>query len=357
MANKQNIIDVDILVKEYLKNQEEDKIREIEVLQRCINISTNDDFKKHLKNEIGELRKVLDSKELQYYTLDTIELIHEYIELLKTPTTFSFMGPKDDSYMLTTEKKRRDIEARYFKIASTYMDIVVESNYPIIIKCENCNNHLIDKNETNILICSECHTEIDLINKQDNTTYADTSRINVATRFVYDRKTHFRECLYNFQGKQQTTIPEQLIDKIRLKLVQYKLNDYDKDGNKTYKRVTKKNIANILKELRMGKHYDHTNLIHKMITGIELPDLSHISDKVIRDFDVLSNTYDKFFKNIDRKNFISTNYVLFQILTNNGYNCNVDDFTVLKTTERKLFHEHVLKTLFEELKWNYTSIF
>ncbi len=36
------------------------------------------------------------------------------------------------------------------------------------------------------------------------------------------------------------------------------------------------------------------------------------------------------------KNFINTQYVLFQLLRKHGYNCNKDDFAVLKPREKSM---------------------
>ncbi len=53
------------------------------------------------------------------------------------------------------------------------------------------------------------------------------------------------------------------------------------------------------------------------------------------DFDKLTEQYDLLFKDIERKKFYKYPICLFQLLRKHGYNCNKDDFAVLKTTERK----------------------
>ena len=59
----------------------------------------------------------------------------------------------------------------------------------------------------------------------------------------------------------------------------------------------------------------------------------------------------------DRKNFINTQYVLFQLLRRHKYMCKKQDFNILKTIDRKSFHDDICKELFEELGWNFTAIF
>ena len=112
-----------------------------------------------------------------------------------------------------------------------------------------------------------------------------------------------------------------------------------------------------LKELGYSKHYENINLIYSNITGKKLDDISHLVDRMIQDFDILSDTYDRKFSDTNRKNFINTQYVLFQLLRKHGHACDKEDFTNLKTVDRKFFHEEMIKKLFQELGWNYVSIF
>ena len=57
------------------------------------------------------------------------------------------------------------------------------------------------------------------------------------------------------------------------------------------------------------------------------------------------------------KNFINTQYVLFQLLRRHKYPCKRADFNILKTIDRKSFHDDVCKSLFEQLGWNFTALF
>ena len=73
-----------------------------------------------------------------------------------------------------------------------------------------------------------------------------------------------------------------------------------------------------------------------------------------------TNLYDiKFRKNkkFTRKNFINTQYVLYQLLRKYNFPCKSSDFNILKTVERKTFHDDICRQLFNELKWNFKAIF
>jgi len=115
-----------------------------------------------------------------------------------------------------------------------------------------------------------------------------------------------------------------------------------------------------LKDTVNSKHYEDVILIYFNITGKKPNDISHLEPNLLDDFDVLTNLYDKKFKRdakFDRKNFINTQYVLFQLLRRHKYMCKKQDFNILKTIDRKSFHDDICKELFEELGWNFTAIF
>ena len=112
-----------------------------------------------------------------------------------------------------------------------------------------------------------------------------------------------------------------------------------------------------LKELGYSKHYENVHLIHYNFTSIKPDDITYLEDKLFDDFNALTELYDKKYKNIDRKNFINTQYVLYQLLRRHRHPCKEEDFVILKTFDRKVFHDEIIKDLFQELGWNSTTYF
>lgn len=112
-----------------------------------------------------------------------------------------------------------------------------------------------------------------------------------------------------------------------------------------------------LKELGYSNHYENVHLIHYNFTLIKPDNISHLEDKLFDDFNILTELYDKRYKNIDRKNFINTQYVLYQLLKRHKHPCKEHDFVILKTFDRKVFHDDIIKNLFQELGWNSNTYF
>ena len=138
------------------------------------------------------------------------------------------------------------------------------------------------------------------------------------------------------------------------------IGDVDTKKEERFYNITKEHVHLFLKELEYTKHYENVNLIHYNITGKKPDDISHLEDRLLYDFDLLTDIYDKQFKNkpgFERKNFINTQYVLYQLLCRYKHNCKKEDFTILKTVDRKSFHDVVAKNIFVILGWNHFPLF
>jgi hypothetical protein len=51
---------------------------------------------------------------------------------------------------------------------------------------------------------------------------------------------------------------------------------------------------------------------------------------------------------------MNTQHILYQLLNNRKHPCKKEDFNMLKTTDRKFFHDEVCADLFQQLGWNYS---
>jgi len=213
----------------------------------------------------------------------------------------------------------------------------------------------------NNYVCMGCGTMLGAV--ASFSSYKDVERVNMSSKYTYDRKIHFRDCINQFQGKQNATIDQAVYNTL---IKQFELHGLLHEGKDMHQRctdITREHIYLFLKETGFSKHYEDIVLIHYMMTGKKPDDLSAFEPNLLDDFDVLTNAYDqKYRKNntadrIDRKNFINTQYVLFQLLRRHKYPCKRQDFNILKTIDRKAFHDDVCKSLFEQLGWNFTALF
>lgn len=129
-----------------------------------------------------------------------------------------------------------------------------------------------------------------------------------------------------------------------------------------YSKITRNHIMMFLKELKYTKHYENVNLIYFTLTNKRVDDISHLEEQLIEDFKELVSLYDELHgkdkeEELDRKNFMNVQYLLFQLLRRHNHPCKIEDFTILKTIDRKLFHDTICKKLFNKLGWKFTPTF
>jgi len=292
-----------------------------------------------------------------YYILKVSPLINRYKEILNTPIKLGFTNGEvvgDKNKALLDEKS--DIINQFITSSQDYTTISFPQSSKkddSDVTCPICNSSVttcvIDCEE--VQTCSKCgyQEELDPI----FSSYLDVNRINVSSKYTYDRTIHFVETINNVQGKQKNVIiPQDVIDKLEIEFEKQHL--LDPDPVKRYSRITKNHIYIFLKVTHYNIYYDNANLIYYMITGKPLMDFSHLEDKLIEDFKIFCIEYEKL--QIQKKHFNYQN-ILYQLLCKNRFPCSPSDFNILKTPDRQMMHNDVIKKIFEPLGWNYTPFF
>lgn len=379
-----DIISIDKKIKDNF-NEETKKLVEYkeklfyleQILQNQNSLSIS--ARKNLQLEYDSLKEKITNietgKSYNFYLMDSITLIDEYKNLLTQTKKIIFFGKNKISSNANKE------------IIKKYLQILKKYNFEHIIssqeECYPKKTKINDKKETKdfkepVYTCDVCNSKKDFI-KVDNTicicencgnqiqtlgttiSYKDVNRVNLSTKYKYERRLHFRDCINQYQGKQNSTISEVIYQKLEHQFYLHKLLVEDcKTNEERFANITKEHIMLFLKELGYTKHYEDVFLIHYKLTGKRPDNIYHLEQKLMDDFDTLSDLYDKKFKHtkrVDRKNFINTQYVLFQLLRKYKHPCKKEDFNILKTLDRKSFHDDICSELFSELGWNFTPFF
>ena len=230
------------------------------------------------------------------------------------------------------------------------------------MKCESCGNDNrymfeIDGCEK---ICLNCGTMERLFITR--ITEFDLIRTNMRKKPVYDQVAYFEKCMMQYQGKQNTKIPDKLLADLQNKF---------KDGISVtgpsgpcgaFKgRVTRDKIIRFLKELQYKKQSKNVNLIYFELTQEHIDDISHLEHVVVDDLETLLELYKRIYiedesKVLCRQNFLNVPSLLFQILRNRDHPCEMSNFNILKTSNSMKYHNDVSRNLFEELGWKFTPI-
>lgn len=312
---------------------------------------------------------------LKYFNVDVAPLIEKYHTLNNQVVIIPFFNT-NKKHLKEHAIKKEVIQKEFIQKLKDYTSLknfeFMMKNYAFVPRsspppclCGNKTEFIRDEDRA---VCAICSTEQSLIS--NTSSFSDVGRVNMASKYTYNRKVHFRDCIIQYQGKQKTHIPEEIYTILEVKLMEKKMinNEYN-DRLKRFEKVTRIMVLDILKELEskdIKKFYDDIVLIHHTLTGQPCDNIEYLEDSLLDDFDKLTETYDNLYTNDSiedegsknkiskRKNFINAQFVLYQLLRKHGHPCNEMDFLTLKTSERKRFHHTICKELFNILGWKYS---
>ncbi|CCV01982.1 DNA binding/packing protein [Invertebrate iridescent virus 22] len=312
---------------------------------------------------------------LKYFNVDVAPLIEKYHTLNNQVVIIPFFNT-NKKHLKEHAIKKEVIQKEFIQKLKDYTSLknfeFMMKNYAFVPRsspppclCGNKTEFIRDEDRA---VCAICSTEQSLIS--NTSSFSDVGRVNMASKYTYNRKVHFRDCIIQYQGKQKTHIPEEIYTILEVKLMEKKIinNEYN-DRLKRFEKVTRIMVLDILKELEskdIKKFYDDIVLIHHTLTGQPCDNIEYLEDSLLDDFDKLTETYDNLYTNDSveeegsknkiskRKNFINAQFVLYQLLRKHGHPCNEMDFLTLKTSERKRFHHTICKELFNILGWKYS---
>lgn len=328
------------------------------------------DLKPHVVTMMSKARHTLANKiddieqniSRDFYNSKSNQLIVSYREMLNTAIKRSFIK-KTNVQDVRVEKKRK-IVREYLTIAQEYWDVDFPSENPSVtfhhVSCDKCGNTKKEDfqiTDENVYTCQTCFSQQTVM--RNTPSWSDIGRVNISQKYVYDRRVHYRDCILQYQGKQNCTIsPKVYTDLAEHLEIHGALNGSIGDSQQyRYKNVTKRLLRDFLSELGYNKHYENIHLIHSILTGIKPDDISHLEEVLMDEFDQLTTVYDEDFKDLDRKSFVSTQCVLYQSLCKHGHPCKQSDFNIIKTPERKWEHDDILRHCFSRLGWSYIGLY
>jgi hypothetical protein len=364
-----DIILIDNKIQQYFLEEASKIDKYKETLRELDLLINSDDICGSIKNKIVEEHKICKERiedliimtSYNFYIVESVPIIESYKKILRTPVKISFFSIPE---LASPNEQKENLISEYIQVAKKYLkniDIDIDfTQKPKKVVCDNCNSKKVITSENIFLICQDCGYEKDLNGAK--ISYKDISRTTIVQKYTYERRSHFRDCINQYQGKQNCKLDTDVYEDLEREFEKHNMLAGSKDVPKEtrYKNVELDHIILFLKELGYDKQYDNAKYIYSIITGYKWPDLSHLEDQLMSDFDVLVNAYVKKYKyenKIARKSFMNIQYVLFQLLNKNKYPCKKEDFNILKTNDRKTFHDDIAKSLFEELGWNHVALF
>jgi|TARA_B110000046_G_scaffold67419_2_gene75433 hypothetical protein len=353
----QNILTVDNQHNEKMKHFqtiEENSIPKLEERKQKIlaklKKTNNNDIETTLKmqDELGIIKKqIRDYKdEKRKYLLNNVELVFQYFEKKKElsggGTKAKILHSFFDKYVSQSKDTSTDINTiqQYFtNIDDKYIDI---DNYKISQEeCKRCNGELIAVETEGVKICNKCSVRIPYIIVHEKPSFKEPPK--EVCFYAYKRINHFREILAQFQAKETTQIPEEVLTNIISQI---------KKERTSITELTNKRAKEILKKLGYNKYYEHIPFIKEKL-GIKPPIMStELEDKLCSLFMDIQRPYATHCPD-DRVNFLNYYYVLYKICELLGEVSFLPFFPMLKDPVKRIEQDEIWKKICAELKWEY----
>jgi hypothetical protein len=192
-------------------------------------------------------------------------------------------------------------------------------------------------------MCTECGaTEYILGNEVG---FKEEQEIEKTIVYSYKRENHFNEWISQFQAKESTSVPDEVLNQLRFEFKKQKIKDLSE--------ITHEKVKGLLKKLDKSKYYEHVPYIATILNGIQPPTMPQaLEDKLRLMFHKIQAPFEKH-KPSNRKNFLSYSYVLYKFCELLGEDDYLPCFPLLKSKEKLYIQDVIWKRICEELQWEY----
>ena len=368
--NKKNAITLDNKHKEFINEFAKDENNRIPELQNERNkikhqltseglpIELNLELTDKLK-EINIKIKEIKNKKKEYF-LDNSKYIFEYFENKKNISNeesntntnvnsnknkivnhfFKIKQVNDQDQKITNNSNNNIVQKYLSNIDNMFLDIN-SYVYPTDI-CNFCfKGELIPLEDEGVMMCNSCYRYIPYLIENEKPSYKEPPK--EVCFYAYKRINHFKEILAQFQGKETTQIPYDVIENIKLQIKKERIELSEISNIKT---------KEILKKLGYNKYYEHIPFIKDKL-GIKPPIMtSELEETLCNLFIELQSPYSKFCPD-DRVNFLNYYYTAYKLCELLGEEHYLSHFPMLKDKEKRVEQDNIWKKICAELNWEF----
>lgn len=291
--------------------------------------------------------KELSKKKTEYY-LDNAKHIFSYYDLKKkvsqgnnqVKVLYSFFKVKPE-HPEEEEEEENHVKKYMTNIEEMQVDLedYTEPNTNI---CE-CGGELVQEDQDGRAICKMCSKHYMYLVEFDKPTYKEPPK--EVSFYAYKRINHFREILAQFQAKETTHIPDEVIERIKKQIKKERI---------PLESLTNTKTKDILKNLGYNKYYEHIPFIKDKL-GIKPPVMSpELEDRLCGLFYDIQRPYAKHCPD-GRVNFLNYYYVLYKMCELLGETQFLPHFPMLKDRVKRIEQDEIWKKICDELDWEFIS--
>ena len=310
-----------------------------------------------IKEKKEEIKKLQYSKKM--YLLQNSKYIFHYYEEKqkinlgenkKDKTTihnfFKIKGNTDESSNINSERynNSKRMYNEFWKNVGIHDTVHLHEYILDSETCLLCNQgELIPLEEEGILICNNTSCGKFVIHIVDNQKPLNKDIPNEVSYTAYIRLNHFKEILSQFQAKETTHIPQEVIDSVKQRI---------KKERKQISDLNYSEMRNILSILGYNKYFEHIQYINSIL-GIKPPIMD---EDLIETLCVLFIEIQQpwaIFCPITRTNFFNYTYILCQLCVLLDQRQYLPFIPMMKDRIKQLEQDMIWKKVCDYLDWEY----
>jgi uncharacterized Zn finger protein (UPF0148 family) len=303
-----------------------------------------------LNNEIkkleDKLKKIENNKLKDEYYAKTSHIIYKYYDNVK-----DVAGRHKEDVFESLRKNRNIEKSRRANLLDNYTKAVSPKRYKPkrahkkieIDYCKRCEVEMNLIQSEGFVVCPQCGREEHILIDSDKPSYKDPPP--EAGEFTYKRINRFDEWLTQYQAKETTEIPQEVLDSILLEM--------KKEGITNLYKLNMQKVRKYLKKLGLNKYYEHVPHIIYCLNGLPTPRLTpEIEEKLRSMFRQIQDIFDVVCPD-NRTNFLSYSYLLRKLLELLGEDEHSKYFRLHKSRDKIYQHDKVWQKICKILGWQY----
>ncbi len=313
------------------------------------------DMKDQIKEKRVAIKRLKEQK--NKYLLDNSQYIFDYFEQKKQ---ISSGEPAQNVTVLnsffkvkSTNPERQDVD-KYSQSKKMYIEYWRNVNREFTNPqdylltsdvCDVCEKgEMVAQDEEGILICnnSQCGRFITYIVDSSKPNNKDPP--NEVSYTAYIRLNHFKEILSQFQAKETTQIPEEVIEQIKARIKKERITDM--------KQINYDKMREILRKLGLNKYFEHIQYINSLF-GVKPPIMNEELHETLCVLFIEIQKPWAVHCPANRTNFFNYTYTLYQLCTLLDQTQYLPYIPMMKDREKQLEQDMIWKKVCGDLDWEF----
>ena len=337
-----------------IKIEELTKEKDI-LFKKIAKIESNENDIEYHVNTLPILEQYYSSEGTNYVEEEksnVIDVMSMFINNGSSSSSGASSSATESTSKSTSGKQQQSSVVNKADLFNSYMNIVdpesiknfknessgIESNI-----CNKCKSEMTIYSDEGICICKRCGKAELVVIDSERPNYKDPPM--EIGYFAYKRINHFNEWLAQFQAKESTDIPQDVLNQI--------LNEIKKERISNMALIDNKKMREFLKRLKLNKYYEHIPHIINRLNGRPPMVMSRDLEETLRT--MFKEIQAPFLKHCpkERKNFLSYSYVLHKFVQLLGLDEFIPCFSLLKSREKLHNQDLIWQKICMDLNWQF----